>query len=301
MRKILAAIVIVGFFGTASRTMAQMSSANYEIRWDTVGAGGDDISSSSSYILRDTIGSTAPGGSSGTSYELEAGYRAGINSSFIDFSFFSQDNSTVEDATALAGNTISCASDLYSVGDMVALVQDRGAMQVSVIGQIISKDIGTITVDELQPAGVVPLIDGDNDYVYRLDGTSVDLGTINSSSVSTSIVGIQVSSGSDGGYAVMIASDGNLHDGATAIQNVSDGSVTAGAEEYGARSSDSSLADSTFDTMDSPLTDEYQDIADTSTPATNARALLTLKGSIDGGTPNGSYSQTLTLIASATY
>lgn len=301
MRGIVAAIVIVGFFGTSAGTAAQMSSSNYEIRWDTVGNGGDDTSSSASYILRDTAGGTAVGDSEGASYLLGAGYREGIFDQTIEFSFFAQNNATSAGASASVGNVITCSPTGFSVGDMVALVQDVGASQVSAIGEIVSIGGGSITVDDLADGGAAPVIDGTNDVVYLLEGANADLETLMSGAVNTSIIGFQVSADVDGGYVAQVMSDGDLRGGSSTINPVADGSVTAGSEEYGGRSSDISLAGSTFDGSDTAFTTSFQDIADSSSPVLDERNFLTLKASISSSTDNGSYTQALTLIISGNF
>ena len=47
-------ILLLGFV-VASPTYGAMSSTNYQILWDAAGLGGDTTSSSSSYLLNDTI------------------------------------------------------------------------------------------------------------------------------------------------------------------------------------------------------------------------------------------------------
>ncbi len=95
--------------------------------------------------------------------------------------------------------------------------------------------------------------------------------------------------------------DDNLSSGANDIDDVGDGSVTVGSEEYGAISSDSSLSASTFDTADTAFTTSFQDIADESDVSFESRNFLELKAAIDGSTEDGSYSQTLTFILSGNF
>ncbi len=301
MRKFLAIMVIVGVFGTASGTFAQMDSTSYQIRWDTVGNGGDDVSSSSSYILRDTTGSAGIGDSASASYELGAGYRPGISSDVLDFSFFSEDSATSTAATALAGLTIDCDPTDFSIGDMIALLQDRGEDQVTAIGQVVSIGIDSITVDALKDAGDMPAIDGSNDFVAILEGESSALSTLSTSAVRTSVIGMSVSSSAPDGYAVQILSDGDFRDVAETVNPVADGSVTAGSEEYGARSSDSDIPSSTFDSADSAITTSFQTIADLDAVVSNDRNFLVTKAAISPSTVAGSYAQTLTLIVSGHY
>jgi len=301
MRTFVAVMVIVGFFGTAIGTSAQMDSASYQIRWDTVGNGGDDTSSSSSYILRDTTGGTGIGDSSSASYDLGAGYRAGVSGQVLDFSFFAQDSGVSAEATGLAGLTIDCDPTDFSIGDMVALLQDKGEGQVTAIGRIVSTGIDSITLDALKDGGVAPVIDGTNDYVALLDGDLSALGTLSASVVRTSVIGLVVSTSAPDGYAVQIVADGDFRDGAETVDPIADGLVSIGSEEYGARSSDSDIDSSTFDSEDSALSMSFQPIADNDAAVTSDRNFLVTKAAISSTTVAGSYAQTLTLIVSGHY
>ena len=298
---ILAAMVIVGFFGTAICTSAQMDSADFQIRWDTVGTGGNDTSSSASYVLHDTTGNPAIGGSASASYQLGAGYRQGESSQLIDFSFFAQDAGVATEANALAGTVIDCSPVDFSIGDMVALLQDKGESQVTAIGRVQSVGVDSITLDALTDGGVAPIIDGTNDYVYLLGGNASHFGTLRTTEVSTSVIGMQVTADLDSGYVVQLMSDGDFRNGSDTVNAVSDGTVSIGSEEYGARSSDTLLADSTFDSEDTAITTSFQTIADSSDAAYGERNFLVAKAAISATTAEGSYAQTLTLIVSGNF
>src|SRR3989338_3552688 len=122
---------IVGFFVSVSTVSAAMSSANYQILWDSIDSGGSDVSSSASYILRDAVGNTGAGDSTSTSYQLNAGYRAGIFDQVVKFDLYVQDLSTQRAATAFAGSVVTASTSGLAVGDVVAIVQDEGLNQVS--------------------------------------------------------------------------------------------------------------------------------------------------------------------------
>lgn len=301
MRTIVAAMVLAGFFGTTACAFAQMTSTDYQIRWDTVGNGGDDTSSSPSYVLQDTTGNAGIGDSSSASYGLGAGYREGVSSQVLDFAFFAQDNGVSTSTAALVGLTVSCNPAGFSVGDMVALLQDKGAGQVTAIGKIVSIGGGSITVDALKDGGVAPIIDGTNDFVVLLSGDSSSFGTLSASAVRTSVIGMNVSASAPSGYVVQILSDGEFRNGAETINPVVDGAVSTGSEEYGARSSDVAIASSTFDTADTAFTTSFQTIADAATAVSNDRNFLVDKAAIDSLTVEGAYAQTLTLIVSGNY
>jgi hypothetical protein len=301
MRITLPIAILIGLLAYFPAVSAEMSSANFKIRWDSVGVGGSNDSSSASYQVRDSLGNNSVGRSLSTSYTLASGFREGVFDQIITFDVLSQNNGSQVAATGLAGTTVTCATAGFSVGDLVALVQDLGASQVSAVGRIVSIGAGNITVDELKDGGSAPVIDGTNDHVYRLSSSSISLGTLSATAVSTVIVGFDVSSEIDSGYVVQVYSDGNLRSGANDINNVADGTVTVGAEEYGGRSSDTALSGSTFDSQDTAFSTAYQDVADEPSVAFASRNFLTLKASMSGSTPNATYGQILSFIVSGNY
>lgn len=301
MRLLIVASIVVGVFAYGVFAYAQMSSTNFRIDWDTISSGGRDDSTSGSYLLRDTIGNAAIGQGTSATYLLRSGYRQGIGDEIIDFTVRAQLNSSKRTATALLGTTITTSTSSLSIGDLVALVQDEGAAQVSAIGKIVSIGVGTITLDELKDAGVAPTIDGTNDFVYRISSGTANFGELDPAEFNTVIIAFIVNADVDGGYVVQVFSDGELDSGVNDINSVGDGTVTTGSEEYGARSSDTTLTASTFDTADSAFTSSFQDIADESTESFESRNFLTLKASIDGTTVDANYTQTLTFIVSGNF
>ena len=301
MRISIFSIIIISVLVSAFIARANMASTNFEIQWDSVGVTGADTSESTNYKMRDTSGNSSIGRSSSTNYQVSSGYRAGIFDQIITFDVFAQNNSSERAVTNLSGNVISCSVTSLTVGDFIALVQDKGQFQVSAIGKIKSIGIGTITIDELKNGGIAPVIDGTNDYLYLLSGYGLSLGDIKTSEISTGIIGFNVNADLKNGYVVQVSEDGDLRNGALTIDSVSDGSVSTGSEEYGARSSDSSLLGSTFDTQDSAFTTDLQNIASQSQKVFSSRNFLTLKASIAGITENASYGHLLTFIISGNY
>lgn len=301
MRFLILSIIVVFSSFFADFVSAQMSSANFEIRWDTIGAGGSDDSTSASYQLRDTIGNSAIGDSGSTNYDLRAGYRQGIYDQVISFDLFTQNSSNTE-ATALVGNTVTVSGTAgFSTGDMVALIQDIGSSQVSGIGEIIGIAGNNITIDNIETGGPALVIDGTNDYLYQMSGSSIGFGTVDETDYSTALVGWEVTVDTDGGYTVFVIEDGNLRDGANDIDDVLDGTVTLGSEEYGARSSDQTLAASTFDTADTAFTSSFQEVGTKGTLSFESRDFLTLKAAVAAATPEGDYSHTISLISSGNF
>jgi len=65
--------------------------------------------------------------------------------------------------------------------------------------------------------------------------TSISLGTLSLSAVVSTTVTTTITTDSLTGYSLTFDEDGNLRDGANDINDVADGAVTAGSEEYGVR------------------------------------------------------------------
>lgn len=295
------AVAFVGIFLSVGFSHAQMTSTNFQIRWDSISAGGSDISSSASFGLRDTVDQSAGSRTSSASYRLDSGYRSGIFDEIITFDLFVQDATSQTAVTAFVPNVISSNTAGFSVNDYVVLVQDRGIGQVAGVGRITAIGVNSLTIDELVTAGVSPIVDGTNDYVYRMSGATSALGTLSATSVATSVISFQVTAENSAGYVIQVMQSGGLTDGVETIDGVTDGAVTAGSEEYGARSSDTTVATSTFDTQDTAITSAAQSIVTSSSASFNQRSFLTLKAAMSAGTPAGAYGQTLTFIASGNF
>lgn len=301
MRSRIITFALVGFFVSAPIAEAAMASTNYEIRWDTLSTGGSDTSASASYLLRDTVETTVAGSAASSSYQLLQGYRAGIDDQLITFEVLAQDTTSRRAATALSGLTVTASTSGISVNDLIVVVQDIGSSQVAAIGRVASIGSGTLTVDAWKNGGTQPAIDGTNDYVYPLTATSIALGELSTSSVVTGIIAFEVTAANDNGYVVQLVEDANPRSGSADIDDVADGSVTAGSEEYGARASDTSIANSTFDTVDTAITTSFQDVATESLASFESRNFVTLKAAINNSTASASYAQTLSFIASGNF
>ncbi len=281
---------------------AAMTSTNYRIRWDTISNGGADNGSSTSYILRDTIGNPAIGSSTSSTYSLQGGYRFAQVEEILTFSLLPAVRTTAQDAAALTGTTVTIASpDSFDVDDYAVIVQDLGASQVAGFGRVVSKTATTITLDDIADNGTTPVVDGVNDVVYQMDGSAIAFGSVSNGDFLAMVLGWEITEDSDNGYTVQVAEDGNLRSGSDDVNDVSDGSVTAGSEEYGARSSDVTLAGSTFDTADTAFTTTFQSVSTESDLAFKDRHFLTLKLAVSSGTATGDYAQVLTLIATGNY
>ncbi len=299
---LLIAFALVGIFVYQNVALAQMSSSSYLIRWDSVNTGGSDTGSSSSYQLRDTVESVVAGRTSSSSYNLDQGYRGGVFDQVLSFDVRAQNYSSVVSATALSSLTVTVSSvSGIAVNDYIVLIQDRGVSQVSAMGKVTSIGGSTLTVDSLTNSGTAPSIDGTNDYVYVLSGATVSYGTLSDSSVSTAIISFEVSADSASGYVIQMNDDGNLRSSSSDVDDVSDGTVSEGSEEFGARSSDATLTSSTFDTADSAITTTRQDVVTRGSVTMSDRSFVTLKASISTSTSAGSYGNVISFIASGNF
>ncbi len=296
------AFAIVGVFVWASFASAQMSSTNYQIRWDTFSTGGSDTSSSTSYQLHDTVETGVAGTSTSSSYQLDQGYRSGDFAQIIKFDLFATSSGTGRTAGAISGNTVTVSSTSgLVVDDYISVVEDYGTDNVVAIGQITVVGTGEVTVDEWKHAGTMPVPDASGDYVYELNGASIGFGNLDATTVDLAVIGWEVTVDNSNGYVVQVVEDGNLRDGAASFSDVSDGTVTAGSEEYGARSSDTTLTDSSFDTEDSAITTSFQDVDTESTFAFESRDFLALKIAAATTSTAGSYGHTISVIASGNF
>ncbi|MBU1126711.1 MAG: hypothetical protein ABH826_01290 [Patescibacteria group bacterium] len=297
-----ARLILVSLIGAltifvfSDSVMAAMSSSNYRIDWDNVGFGGDDTSSSASYNLIDSVGGNAVGQTDGTTLTLRSGYREAGIEPVAEFTIYIQNKSSQVAALSISTTTISVTDATgYAIGDMIAIIQNEGASQVANIGKITNVAANDIIIDYYS-SGVDPTIDGSNDFVYRLDGSSYSFGTLTNAIVSTGIVAWEVQADVDDGYGVYVYENDDLKSGSLTINDVSDGTVSSGSTEYGGRSSDSSLATSTFDSQDTAFTQNMSLVGSRSSNSFASRDFVTLKAAIMGSQAAGTYSHTLYFI-----
>lgn len=289
----------------ARSVFAQMTSSNYQILWDEFSAGGGQ-STSSSYIQRGSVGNGSGGNSTSLNYSLSPGFRGGVFDPSVAFTPYIEDRSTQVAANSFVSTLLGQPTPLvgvtttsgFAVDDVVLVIQDEGSSQTTLMAQ----------VSALQPSppglilrsdhvGSLPTIDGVSDYVYRMSSTAtINFGTLSTSSVATHTIGWMATADVTQGYATYLFSDGVLHSGSDVIPDVSDGTVSAGSNEYGGRSSDSSLTTSTFDTADTAISTSPALIGSVGDNTFESLGFVTLKIAVDGTQPAGSYSQTLTAI-----
>ncbi|MCX6733891.1 MAG: hypothetical protein NTX63_03690 [Candidatus Peregrinibacteria bacterium] len=135
-------------------------------------------------------------------------------------------------------------------------------------------------------------------YTYRdssLASNTMSFGTLSSSSVSAISHTITVSTSAAGGYVLYVSEDGNLRNGANDINDVADGAVTAGSEEYGLNTGYNDF------TSDSAIASSQKIARSHSSPVTSEVTTCTYKASISGATTGASYSHIVDYVVTGTF
>jgi hypothetical protein len=135
-----------------------------------------------------------------------------------------------------------------------------------------------------------------------VDTTGIQLGTLSTSSVNEADQTYTINSNNGTGVTVAVIADGDLDDGfGNTINDVADGTVTAGSEEYGISVDNvtSMTIESPFDSGDNAVPQVSDNIANTSSEVSNGTFDINYKASITGTTIAGSYDQVVTLTISA--
>jgi len=142
---------------------------------------------------------------------------------------------------------------------------------------------------------------------FSLSASSINLGTLTTGAVNTASHTISVTTNL-GGYTARVVEDGDLRRGTDTINDVADGAVTAGSEEYGLATSESGQQ-ITQDT-DCPnaaynatgVTTSPQSVASHPGPTYTAETTtICYAASIAGSTAAGNYQQILTYIATGSF
>ena len=264
------------------------------INWNSVNSGGGDAGTSTSYLMRDTLGDQATGFSTSTNYQLSAGYRSedgGLSS--LSFSLGTQENGTLVSYSFFSPSSsqvISSFASSFSVDDLLAVVEDIGTSQLVSVGKIQSITGNVITVDRWDGATstMLSVPSGGDDALYRLGGSSASLGILSASAVRTAVTATQVTSNAQNGYTLSVIEDGHLRvSTSTYILPVSDGAVSVGSEEYGWRAFGQRAVSTT---QDYAFPTSAVAIQSSSGLAEEAeRIAVVYKAGISPSTPSGNY------------
>lgn len=138
----------------------------------------------------------------------------------------------------------------------------------------------------------------DSTLSLSLGSSSVSLGTLSSSAVSSVANIATVTTTYIGGYSLYIYESAGLASGSNVIDDVTDGTVSAGNEEYGIRTSGTS---GSYNSTDTAITSTWKSIATNASAATSEQTTITFKASIASDTPGGSYSHSVSVAAVAQF
>lgn len=126
--------------------------------------------------------------------------------------------------------------------------------------------------------------------------SSLSLGTLTTSSVATATTTITIETDNFNGYTLALKGTTGLVSGSDEIDGVSDGSVTAGSEEYGV----SATGDDVVSAGDVAVTTTASTISTGTGTITGNTTTLVFKVAVSSTTPVGSYSQTVQLLTTVT-
>jgi len=163
-------------------------------------------------------------------------------------------------------------------------------------------DTGSLAIVIVDDDNVTITATVSSTLTFTINDNAVSLGTLSTGSVSTDTTNFDVSTNGTGGYSVTILDDGNLRSGTDDINDVGDGTVTAGSEEYGVSTSKAGQTiTATSGNAASALTTSAQSCASAAAPASSDNTVLTFHASISGSTPAGSYQHITTLVATGNF
>lgn len=304
--QILSKIIVTGaaVFLLATSVHA-MSSTNFQIPWDNINTGGSDFSSSTSYQLNDTIGDISGTGTS-SNYNLSAGYRAAEIENSISMTVRSQNSGTQSTFSAFSdgASTVTVASAAgFSVGDLIAVVENESFAQLVAVGEITDITGTTITVDDWdgEPGSISASPSGGDDVVYLMSLSTINLGTITSSSENIATTMTSISTDASNGYTVYIQPDQLLQNGsADVITTVTDGAVSLASEEYGTENVGGTALNTGTD-LGVTSTQRSVQTSGSSTGGIPDKIAMLYKLAITDATPAGTYTQTIFYTLTANY
>jgi hypothetical protein len=151
----------------------------------------------------------------------------------------------------------------------------------------------------IAPSTVTVTASVNETLTFSLGATSVALGALSTGSVSTGTGSMTVATNAANGYGVN-ASGTTLTKGSDTIPFVTDGTpVAAGTAGYGLRVSAcaSGATCSSVQDIGSGLVSGITDLIARTNPTTGDTSTITYRASINGGTPAGNYSSTVSYVA----
>lgn len=162
-------------------------------------------------------------------------------------------------------------------------------------------EIGTGPISSTNYQGLIGFRQSDADplFTFSLSANSIDFGTLTVGSVFTDSVTVTTSTNADGGYFTTIVEDGEFRTGlGDDINDVTDGTVSAGSEEYGIRTSGAS---GQMNGADTGILSTAQEVADYASWINGDAVTVDFKVSITPTTAAGYYEHTVTFVSTGRF
>lgn len=210
---------------------------------------------------------------------------------------------TMASRIAAAINSSAADIDILATadGDQVVLVNTSGIASGNT-DIIETVDNASFTVSGMSGGGTYRLRGGFSDLEITSVGLSVNdatvsLGTLSQAAVSESGVTLTLSTDSATGYQVVVSEDHDLRtDSLVVLDDVLDGAVTAGQEEYGIRTTGD---DGQYNNADQRLTTAGGTLAYSQEKVSGEQVVVLFRASVGSESRAGNYSHNVTFTMTA--
>ena len=162
-------------------------------------------------------------------------------------------------------------------------------------------EMGTGVISSASYNGLIGFRQSEADpmFTFSLSKNSIDFGALTVGSVFTDNVVVTTTTNAVEGYFTTIVEDGEFRTGlGDDINDVTDGTVSIGSEEYGIRTTGAS---GQMNGADTAITSTPQTVADSAAPINGDAVTVTFKVSIAPVTAAGIYEHTVTFISTGRF
>ncbi len=162
-------------------------------------------------------------------------------------------------------------------------------------------EIGTGSLSSTNYIGLIGFRQSEADptITFTISGNSINFGALSASAISTSSITVTTTTNAANGYVTTIYENTNLQTaGGADIDDVADGTVNPGVEEYGIRTSG---AHGQMNGADTAVTSTPQTVASYSSWVNGSAVVITFKVAISSATSAGSYTHNVMLISTGRF
>lgn len=156
---------------------------------------------------------------------------------------------------------------------------------------------GTTTSTNYSSRSGFQAIEPEPKLSMTISSNTINLGTLSTGSVSSASLVVSITTNAFSGYSVRLIEDGDLRDGSNTIDDVTDGAVSSGSEEYGVGTSGSA---GQFNSTDTAISGTVT-VASNANRASAEQTTVTFKAAMSPLTYNGSYSHVIVFTAIANF